>query len=138
VSGAQLAPLPDVLPPRVRAEFARLDRAGPLPPGLGAVSQGRAGSRAEGTEVCFLLRLADGHITAVRYLAYGCPYTLAVCNWLAGWLEGGAAEAGRLGSPERWARELGVPLERLGRLLIVEDALRAALQGAAGHGISSS
>jgi hypothetical protein len=138
VSEPQSALPPDALPPRVRAEFARLDRAGPLPPGDGAVSQGRAGSRAEGTEICFLLRRADGRITAARFLAYGCPYTLAVCNWLAGRLEWGAAETGGPGPPEHWARELGVPLARLGRLLIVEDALRAALQGVAGHGISSS
>jgi len=132
------APQPDALPSRVRAEFARLDRAGPLPPGLGVICQGRGGNRADGTEVCFLLRLVDGRITAARFLAYGCPYTLAVCNWLAGQLEGDVAVAGRLGSPEHWARELGVPLERLGRLLIIEDALREALQGAAEHGISSS
>jgi hypothetical protein len=31
------------------------------------------------------------------------------------------------GSPGGWAREHGVPAEKLGRLLVVEDALRACL-----------
>jgi hypothetical protein len=61
---------------------------------------------------------------------YGCPQTMAVCNWLAERLPGHPWADPALGGPEDWARELGVPLDRLTRLLVVEDALRAALTDA--------
>jgi hypothetical protein len=31
------------------------------------------------------------------------------------------------GTPEAWAKDRGVPAEKLGRLLLIEDALRACL-----------
>ncbi len=70
-----------------------------------------------------------------RYRAYGCPYTLATCEWLARMLQGAPALAIQgstaviLGGPLEWARQLGVPAARLGRLLTIEDALHNALEG---------
>jgi hypothetical protein len=58
---------------------------------------------------------------------------VAVVAWLCDVLEGaridGSIETGIPGTPSDWARDFDVPAEKLGRLLIVEDALRAALQG---------
>jgi hypothetical protein len=42
-------------------------------------------------------------------------------------LEGAPLEAAPPGSPAQWMEKFAVPPEKLGRLLIVEDALRAAL-----------
>jgi hypothetical protein len=100
--------------------------------------QGEAGRESEGTRVHFTLRVEAGRLCEMRYRAYGCPYTLASCEWLARQLEGQSQSAlagpnpsgiGGLGGPLDWARRLGVPQERLGRLLIIEDALRNALAG---------
>jgi hypothetical protein len=82
--------------------------------------------------VCFVLRVQEGRIAAVRYRAYGCPHTLAACEWLARQLEGraftgGALEAPGVGSPLAWSERLGLPPAKLGRLLVIEDALQAAL-----------
>jgi hypothetical protein len=44
-------------------------------------------------------------------------------------VEGRPVDGGIPGSPADWAREFEVPAEKLGRMLIVEDALRAALYG---------
>ena len=97
---------------------------GDLPPD---VRHGRAGKQAEGTAVCFELKIADGIVKSARFSVYGCPHTVAVVAWISEVLEGQRLDAATLGSPSDWARQFDVPAEKLGRLLIVEDALRAAL-----------
>jgi len=126
----------DPLGAQVRRLFEALAHAGE-PPGdahgagvsLGGATRvvsGEAGREQRGTRVRFTLRLAAGdQLLAVRYRAYGCPYTLAVCEWLARRLEAGGIA--RIGQPADWAQALDIPAARIGRLLVVEDALRAAL-----------
>jgi cysteine desulfurase len=88
--------------------------------------QGKAGRRADGAEVRFELEFDDGFVKSARFSAYGCPHTLAVTAWLCEVLEGARIDAGPPGPPAEWARKFQVPAEKLGRLLTVEDALRAA------------
>lgn len=92
-----------------------------------AVAVGEAGREELGTRVRFTLAVSEGRIRSIRFRAYGCPYTLATCEWLARTLEGHRPEASSVGSPLEWARRLEVPATRLGRLLVIEDALLAAL-----------
>jgi len=125
----------DLLEPHIRALFAALDHAGEIPGATaepGRVVRGEAGREALGTRVCFALRVMEGRVAAVRYRAYGCPHTLATCEWLARELEGrrladGAIQAPGVGTPLEWSERLGLPPAKLGRLLVIEDALRAAL-----------
>lgn len=122
----------DALSPEVRALFASLAHAGDLLPGEGEVRLGEAGREADGTRVRFALRLQGDTLTEVRFRAYGCPHTLAVCEWLAGQVERQSLQALHrnkmpFGEPPQWADLLAVPPAKLGRLLVVEDALRAAL-----------
>jgi len=74
------------------------------------------------------LRVKDG-----RFLAFGCPHTIAVAAWLVeqAVATGHAAGTGLPESPALLARRFGVPIEKLGRLLLVEDAWLAATSGAA-------
>ena len=88
---------------------------------------GEAGREQRGTRVRFMLRLAGKRLVEVRYRAYGCPHTLATCEWLARSLEGQSLAALKPGNPIAWAQHLGVPAAKLGRLLVVEDALLAGL-----------
>ena len=45
---------------------------------------GEAGREQRGTRVRFMLQLRwRAACWQVRYRAYGCPYTLATCEWLA-------------------------------------------------------
>jgi cysteine desulfurase len=90
------------------------------------IRQGRAGRRADGTQVLFELEIDDGFVKSARFSAYGCPHTLAVAAWLCEVLEGARIDAGPPGAPVEWAEKFQVPAEKLGRLLVVEDALRAA------------
>jgi NifU-like protein involved in Fe-S cluster formation len=116
------------LEPQIRELFGALDHAGELGASAGARIVGaEAGREALGTRVRFALRIAEDRLLEVRYRAYGCPHTLATCEWLARTLEGRRLDALALGNPREWAQRLGVPEAKLGRLLVVEDALRAAL-----------
>jgi cysteine desulfurase len=100
---------------------------GACPPG---VRQGRAGRRADGAQVLIELHISGGTVKIARFNAYGCPHTLAVTSWLCETLQGVGIAAASVGTPADWARKFSVPTEKLGRLLIVEDALRAALEQA--------
>jgi len=105
---------------------ARVPRFGEATPPAG-IRQGRAGRRSTGTEVLFELEMAGEFVKSARFSAYGCPHTLAVVAWLCEVLEGARIDAAIPETPAGWARRFDVPVEKLGRLLIVEDALRAAL-----------
>ena len=97
------------------------------------VYRGAAGSRAQGTWAQFDLQVSGGIIQAARFLAFGCPHTIAVSAWVAehagGPVTGAALPEGVPELSERFA----VPLEKRGRLLIIEDAWVAAVNGALQH-----
>lgn len=125
----------DPLSPLARRYFDTLPCAGVLTPvgqsGHGdaaAIICGEAGSMAEGVWVRFHLRRANGTVKAALFQAYGCPHTLAVTAWLTEQLPGRTRADLIPGTPLGWLKALDVPVEKLGRLLTVEDALRATLQ----------
>jgi len=113
--------------PRVRELFATLPHAGVIEDGTGQVLRGEAGTPSEGAWVRFHLRVGDGRVIDARFQGLGCPHTLAAAAWLAGRLPGRELAQAVPESPESWGRDLAVPVEKLGRLLMIEDALRAAL-----------
>jgi len=82
----------------------------------------QAGNPGEETWVRFHLTVEAGIVKAARFKAYGCPHTLAVMEWLTRRLPGRARDEGPPGTPAGWTEELSVPVERLGRLLVIEDA----------------
>ena len=116
------------LNPVARQFFLAPPRPPEFPDGAPAagILQGRAGDEREGTRVFFELKIAHGTVKSARFSAYGCPHTLAVSAWLCEILEGARIDAVTPGTPADWARKFAVPAEKLGRLLVVEDALRAA------------
>ncbi len=114
------------LPAPVQQRFERLAHAGAFAADTAGVIEGRAGSPDLGTQVWFQWRVAGGAVAEARFRAFGCPYTLAVCDLIASGLKGGRPPQPWQGDPHSWAAALSVPAERLGRLLVVEDALRDA------------
>ena len=94
----------------------------------GKVIQGEAGGAAEEVWVRFHLRVVDGTVKAALFQAWGCPHTLAVAAWLGEQLPGRKRDQLQPGTPAAWLEALEIPVEKLGRLLTVEDALKATLQ----------
>jgi cysteine desulfurase len=112
----------------VRREVTRLRALSPASEGPAEIAgelAGEAGGPGQDTWVRFHLAIAGDTVKAARFKAYGCPHTLRVAQWLADQLSGRRRDQGVPGNPGSWADTLGVPVERLGRLLVVEDALRA-------------
>ncbi len=103
-----------------------------------AAVSGEAGARETGTWVRFMLKTADGRIASASHQAYGCPQTLAVCEWLAAQLPGRPWPDPGLGWALDWVRSRELPADRLTRLLVVEDALRAVLGAAQRQGTARS
>ena len=58
------------------------------------------------------------------FLAYGCPHTIAACSWMTEKLSG--VPVGELVNfaPDWVTDELNIPVEKAGKLLILQDALR--------------
>jgi len=117
------------LNPLARRYFLAAPRIPEFPEGAipSNVRRGGAGRESSGTAVLFELKIAGGTVKSARFSAYGCPHTLAVVAWLCDVLEGAPLDSGVPGKPADWAEKFAVPTEKLGRLLVVEDALRAAL-----------
>jgi len=109
--------------PLVRELFERLPHAGDLAPGPGAVVHGEAIALDRGAWVRYEARIEDGRVTDCAFRAWGCPHTLAAAALVASRMHGQGVDA-KAAFDARWlATELDAPPEKLGRLLVVEDAL---------------
>jgi hypothetical protein len=95
------------------------------------IASAEAGDPLGGTWVRWSLALSDSHVLDVGFAALACPHVIAVMDWLSARAMGLALPLDEL--PERIAtlRELfALPVEKLGRLLVVEDAWRNVVHAA--------
>lgn len=114
----------------VLEHFQSPRNAGSFPAGSAGVSVGSAGSRKRGREIRLELKLGgDGRIEACRYRVYGCPATVALCSVLSGRLPALSLEQAGEVSCVALAEELQLPAPKRDAALLLEDALRAALEG---------
>ncbi|HSW33370.1 MAG TPA: iron-sulfur cluster assembly scaffold protein [Steroidobacteraceae bacterium] len=109
----------------VRLRMATLSGAGSLPAGSDVVTA-CAGDREQGAEVRLQFRVGNGRVVDARFQAFGCPHFLAAASWLTDRLRD--ADRAQL---EAWdwreaATALEVPAAKYGRLLTLQDAVRAA------------
>jgi NifU-like protein involved in Fe-S cluster formation len=107
------------------------------------VFRGAAGDPERGTWVQFEVRVDADRLDAVRFAAFACPHVIAVCAWLAEQAQGTSLAAFQpvaVAQDERFALPVAVtelagrfavPVEKMGRLLIIEDAWSAAIAAAA-------
>jgi len=111
--------------PEVVRRFDSTRRAGELKTGLVGLVSGEAEDRTLGVWVRFQLQVNDGIVRAVRFAAFGCPHTIAAADCAAERVEGARATVLQALDMRAIQRELGVPVEKLGKLLRIEDALAA-------------
>jgi NifU-like protein involved in Fe-S cluster formation len=116
--------------PLVERYFGHPVSVGPWPKDAAPTAIGDAGHEDLGTRVRFELRSNDGVVTGARFQAFGCPHTIAAAAWLADHLPGRPLESANPMPILDLGRLLDVPTEKLGRLLVVEDALQAAVEHA--------
>ncbi|HLF12325.1 MAG TPA: iron-sulfur cluster assembly scaffold protein [Gammaproteobacteria bacterium] len=91
----------------------------------GRVVAGEAEDRTLHVWVRFQLQVIEGVIQAVRFQVYGCPHTVAAASWAAEWLEGRPVESSSGLNVRELEAALNVPVDKLGKLLRIEDAVLA-------------
>jgi NifU-like protein involved in Fe-S cluster formation len=111
--------------------FAALTRAGELPNGLPGLVSGEAEDRTLQVWVRFQLQLEGGIVRLARFQAFGCPHALAAASKVAEWLEGRAEGEARALAAGAVCADLEVPVEKLGKLLRIEDAVAACWRNSA-------
>jgi nitrogen fixation protein NifU and related proteins len=89
------------------------------------IVESSVGSLEQGVSFHLSAQVAGDRLKAVRFESYGCPHCIAAASWLSERLVGCTRE-----DLERWnwreaADTVELPAEKRGRLLILEDAVRA-------------
>jgi len=114
----------------VRDSFADTAHAGDLPGGV------TADIDAQGVRLRLSATQDKGRIRSLRFRAWGCPHVIAACEWFCSQYEG---EPGESLSGFRAAdimRDLSVPVEKTGRILVLEDAVRSLGRSFGGGSVS--
>jgi hypothetical protein len=91
------------------------------------LARGEAGSEDAGTWVTFAARVRDGRVARLDARVFGCPHTRAACDRAVQLLTGAPVAQLGLLEPLSLGAGLGIPQEKAGRLLIIQDALRNCL-----------
>jgi len=107
----------------VTRHFDAPANVGPLGGAPANVYMGAAGEREHGTRVCFEARIDAGRISEIAFQAYGCPHTIAACSLATERLARQPAAALAQFDPRELMSALEVPVEKTGRMLLVQDAL---------------
>lgn len=103
----------------VRRLFTAPEHAGSVD---GAVT---AGVEDQGLRIQ-LFAIVDGALLErLAFRAWGCPHTLAACEAFCANFEGRPAAALAEFSASELMQSLAVPVEKTGRILVLEDAVRA-------------
>jgi len=117
--------------PEVKRRLQSLERVAAVRTPAAPIVTGEAEDRTLNVWVRYQVQLCGDAIDSVRFEAYGCPHFVAAADWHAEQLEGRLSVA--LAEPDTaGAREaLDVPTEKLGKLLVIENALAACARAVA-------
>ena len=104
---------------RVRSLFATPQHAGAMS------APHRVCIDDQGIRVAFAATLDGGAIERLQFQAWGCPHVIAAAEWVCTRLEGRPAAELQSFTVADLMQSLAVPAEKSGRILVIEDAMRA-------------
>ena len=107
---------------RVRALFADPVHAGQLANAVGVLVED------QGVRIAFSAQLAAGRIDTLRFQAWGCPHVIAAAEAFCASYEGRSTSELLDFSTSDLMQSLSVPVEKTGRILVIEDAVRSLAQ----------
>ena len=110
---------------RVRELFARPEHAGDL-----EKPDARVQINDQGVRIALAAQCDGEDIVRLRFLAWGCPHLLAAAEAVCREFEGRPVAALQAFSAAQIMQALPVPREKLGRILVLEDAVRSLGQNA--------
>lgn len=108
----------------VRRRFGAAPAAGRVRADAPGRVAGEGEDRSLNVWVRLELEIVEGVVADARFQAYGCPHTIAAASWTAEWARGRRIEALAELDVPGLVEHLGVPTEKVGKVLRVEDALR--------------
>jgi len=79
----------------------------------------------QGVRVQLSADIGDGSITAMRFLAWGCPHVIAAAESVCAGCEGRAVVDLETFVVAELMQSLPVPVEKSGRIIVIEDAVRS-------------
>lgn len=109
----------------VRRHFANPRHAGDLQAGYPRVPVGEASGGGAGHKVVLAAELTGNTMTRLRFRVFGCPHLIAGADALCSRFEGLEPTALREFSVADLMNSLEVPVEKTGRMLLLEDAVQA-------------
>lgn len=124
----------------VRRCFAKPRHAGDLQEHYPDTVSAEARESGTGCRVRLAVQLNGDVLVRFRYRVFGCPHLIAAAECCASRFEGRPAAGLRDFSVNELMRSLKVPVEKTGRMLLLEDALQRlsnAIQVAQGGGCES-
>ncbi len=80
---------------------------------------------AQGVRLHLTAELTGGDIRALRFQAWGCPHVIAAVEMFCESYEGRAGSDLLEFSASDLMQSLSVPVEKTGRILVIEDAVRS-------------
>ena len=79
----------------------------------------------QGIRIRLMAETADGVLAALRFRAYVCPHVIAACEAICRQYEGQPVSALEAFETGQIMAELAVPVEKTGRILVIEDTVRS-------------
>ena len=103
---------------QVREFFANPVHCGDLHGATSAAVEGL------GVRLCLAATTADNSIRNLRFRAFGCPHVIAAAEAFCASYEGRAIKDLRAFTAAVLMQSLAIPVEKTGRILVLEDAVR--------------
>lgn len=109
----------------VRRHFANPAHAGDLQTGYARTFKAEAFESDAGCRVVLALAEDGGKLQTMRFRVFGCPHLIAAAEAVCAGFEGRPVAALREFAVQELMLSLDVPVEKTGRLLLLEDAVAA-------------
>jgi nitrogen fixation NifU-like protein len=109
----------------VRRHFACPVHAGDLEQASAARVSAVRSESEHGATLEMAMQVDDGTILSMRFRVFGCPYLIAAAEWVCAYYEGRLVTDLKLFAVDEIMRLLQVPIEKTGRILLLEDTLLA-------------
>ena len=116
----------------VRAYFENPVHAGDLQGEYATMLVADVSESEKGARVVLSAGIDDGMIAEIRFRAWGCPHLIAAAELVCREKENGPADDLDDFSPNGIMQRLSVPGEKIGRIFLLEDALKSIARQHAG------
>ncbi len=112
----------------VRACFEKPGHAGDLQGEYAQSLEASAASSDQGMTVALSVGISDGMIVEMRFRAWACPHLIAAAQMLCADRQGRLTDSLQQFDVNGVMQQLSIPVEKTGRVLLLEDAVTSLWQ----------